>query len=86
MSVSLQGQGSVQGTVKIWSTRHAFVAQLRNGKVVAWGDRDYSGDISGVKGDLEQGIENSWSTCFAFLAQLSVLLNFRAAAGRTTGT
>merc|ERR1712157_549553 len=43
---------------KVWSTHNAFVAQLKNGKVVAWGDRDAGGDISGVKGDLEQGIEH----------------------------
>ena len=37
---------------------------------VAWGCGDYGGDISGVKEELEQGIEQIWSTHGAFLAQL----------------
>ena len=56
--------------LRVWSTAAAFLAQLKNGEVVAWGDGYSSWAISDVKGQLEQGIEQVWSTSNAFLAQL----------------
>jgi len=68
--------------MEVWGNRFAFLAQLRSGKVVAWGHRDYGGDISGVKAELEHGIAMmSWhgnlqprAELFFFLLLLFLLL------------
>ena len=41
--------------IQIWSAGRVFFAQLRNGKVVAGGNGERSGDISGIRRELEQG-------------------------------
>ena len=42
----------------IWRTKFAFLAQLRNGNFIAWGDKNAGADISFVKTDLESvGVE-----------------------------
>ena len=57
--------------LQVWGTPCVFLAQLSSGKVVAWGAAFVCGDISSVKGELEQGTERVWSTFGAFLAQPS---------------
>ena len=48
-----------QSIENVWSTSIAFVAQLRNGKVVAWGVGGCGGDISGVQGGWSRA--SKWS-------------------------
>merc|ERR1712172_236612 len=52
-------------------TRALLLVQITSGKVVAWGDLNGGGDISGVKEVLDQGIDKVWSTGIAFLARLT---------------
>jgi len=43
-------------------TGRALFAQLRNGQVVAWGNGECNGDISGIRRESEQGIERIGET------------------------
>eukprot|EP00913_Durusdinium_trenchii_P007231 g6798.t1 len=55
----------------IWRTKFAFLAQLRNGNFIAWGDKNAGADISFVKTDLESvGVEAIWSNSKTFLVKL----------------
>jgi len=59
-------------TDRIWSTQDAFVAKLKSGKSVAWGSRDYGGDLAPVQAIIDaDGLDQVWSTGGAFVAKLN---------------
>ncbi|CAK0871446.1 unnamed protein product [Prorocentrum cordatum] len=57
---------------RIWATDDAFLAQMKDGTVVAGGSDRNGADIQIVKRELEShGIQRVWGTCRAFLAALN---------------
>ena len=43
-----------QGFENVYCAGVAFVVQTKKGKVVAWGDGNYSGSVSGIRVAFEQ--------------------------------